>query len=137
MPTALVTGASRGVGRGTAVALADAGYHVFATGRSIGAAELPSSVVRLPCDHVRDAETAAAFDRIVKEAGGVDLVVNSAWGGYERMVDESGTFTWTVPFWKQPLHRWSSMMDAGVRATFVVSAHAAPLMIARGGGLIV
>jgi dehydrogenase/reductase SDR family member 1 len=50
---------------------------------------------------------------------------------------EDGNFTWPVKFWEQPLHRWTSMMDAGVRAAFVTSAHAAPLMIARQQGLIV
>jgi dehydrogenase/reductase SDR family member 1 len=92
MKTALVTGASRGVGRGVAAALSDAGFQVFATGRSIARAALPSSVVRLTCDHTDDADTAAAFDRIARDAGRLDLLVNSAWGGYERMV-ENGAFT--------------------------------------------
>src|SRR5262249_11028051 len=136
MPTALVTGASRGVGRGIAIALAAAGYRVFATGRSIASANLPDAIVRIPCDHLRDEETTAAFERIAHEAGGLDVLVNSAWGGYERMV-ESGKFTWTAPFWEQPAHRWTSMMDAGVRAAFVCSSHAARVMIAKRGGLIV
>jgi dehydrogenase/reductase SDR family member 1 len=136
MPVVLVTGASRGVGRGVALGLAAADFTVFATGRSIESADLPSSIVRLRCDHTQDAETALAFRRISKDAGGLDVLVNSAWGGYERMV-ENGEFTWSVPFWKQPLHRWSSMMDAGVRAAFVAGAHAAPMMIPRRKGLIV
>src|SRR5215471_7163693 len=118
MPTAFVTGASRGVGRGVAASLADAGYKVFATGRSIAEAKLPEAVVRIRCDHLRDEETAAAFDRVRQETGTLDILVNSAWGGYERMV-ENGAFTWMVPFWEQPAHRWSSMMDVGVRAAFV------------------
>src|SRR4051812_46610230 len=138
MPFALVTGASRGVGRGTAAALADAGYIVFATGRSVSTAALPPSVVRIPCDHTRDEETDTAFARIADatSGSGLDLVVNSAWGGYERMM-ENGAFTWGLPFWEQPLHRWSSMMDAGVRAAFMVSARAAQLMVPRTRGLIV
>jgi dehydrogenase/reductase SDR family member 1 len=136
MRTALVTGASRGVGRGVAIALSEAGYQVFATGRSIDAADLPSSVARIRCDHLRDEETAAVFERVIRETGTLDLLVNSAWGGYERML-EDGNFTWPAKFWEQPLHRWTSMMDAGVRAAFVTSAHAAPLMIARQQGLIV
>ncbi|MEP7365965.1 MAG: SDR family NAD(P)-dependent oxidoreductase [Acidobacteriota bacterium] len=63
-------------------------------------------------------------------------MVNSAWGGYERMVDD-GTSTWAVPFWQQRAHRWSSMMDAGVRAAFFASAHAANMMIPARHGLIV
>ena len=136
MPTALVTGASRGVGRGIAVALADAGYRVFATGRTIGRADLPDSVVRLTCDHLLDSDTAAAFERVAAGNGGLDLLVNSAWGGYERMVDD-GAFTWAAPFWQQPMHRWESMMDAGVRAAFVCASHAARLMVPRKRGLIV
>ncbi len=136
MRAALVTGASRGVGRGVATALHEQGYKVFATGRSIALANLPAGVVRLECDHRNDEQTAAVFDHIAAEAGGLDLLVNSAWGGYERMV-EDGKFTWPVPFWEQPAHRWSSMMDAGVRAAFVTSAHAARLMVPRRSGLIV
>lgn len=133
---ALVTGASRGVGRGVATALHDGGYRVYATGRSVAAADLPAGVVRVSCDHLRDEETAAVFERIAAEAGTLDVLVNSAWGGYERMV-EDGAFTWPAPFWEQPAHRWSSMMDAGVRAAFVAGAHAARLMLPRRCGLIV
>jgi NAD(P)-dependent dehydrogenase (short-subunit alcohol dehydrogenase family) len=136
MPFALVTGASRGVGRGTATALAGAGYTVFATGRSVAAATLPDAVIRIPCDHTHDEETDAAFARIASVTPDLDVVVNSAWGGYERMM-EDGAFTWGLPFWEQPLHRWTSMMDAGVRAAFMVSARAARVMVARKRGLIV
>jgi dehydrogenase/reductase SDR family protein 1 len=133
---ALVTGASRGVGRGVATALADAGFRVFATGRSIDAANLPDAVVRLRCDHTRDEDTDSAFSRLTAETGRLDVLVNNAWGGYERMV-EGGQFTWAVPFWEQPRHRWTSMMDAGVRAAFVASSHAARLMLQQRSGLIV
>jgi NAD(P)-dependent dehydrogenase (short-subunit alcohol dehydrogenase family) len=135
---ALVTGASRGVGRGVAAALADAGYTVFATGRSVAAAALPAPVIRIPCDHTRDDDTDAAFARIadVTSGAGLDLVVNSAWGGYERMM-ENGAFTWALPFWEQPAHRWAGMIDAGVRAAFMVSARAARVMVPAKRGLIV
>jgi dehydrogenase/reductase SDR family protein 1 len=136
MPTALVTGASRGVGRGIAAALDEEGFRVYATGRSVASATLPAGIVRLPCDHLKDEETAAVFARIASETDSLDILVNSAWGGYERMV-ESGVFTWPAPFWEQPAHRWTGMMDAGVRAAFVASAHAARLMVPRRSGLIV
>jgi dehydrogenase/reductase SDR family member 1 len=136
MPVALVTGASRGVGRGCATALADAGYTVFATGRSIDTALLPPAIVRIRCDHTKDDDTAAAFARVAADAPGLDVVVNSAWGGYERMV-ENGAFTWGLPFWEQPAHRWAGMMEAGVRAAFVSSARAARMMVPRKRGLIV
>jgi dehydrogenase/reductase SDR family protein 1 len=134
--TVLVTGASRGVGRGVALSLAESGFQVFATGRSIAAANLPDSVIRIPCNHLRDDETAAVFARIAADVGTLDLLVNNAWGGYERMV-ENGAFTWAAPFWEQPLHRWTSMMDAGVRSAFVVSSHAARMMVPQRRGLIV
>lgn len=136
MPTALVTGASRGVGRGVAIGLAEAGFKVFGTGRSIESADLPEGIVRIRCDHLNDGETAAAFARVSTEAGALDVLVNSAWGGYERMV-EDGKFTWSQPFWEQPAHRWSSMMDAGARAAWVASSHAARVMTAAQRGLIV
>jgi dehydrogenase/reductase SDR family member 1 len=136
-PRAFVTGASRGVGRGLAAALSDAGYRVYATGRSIAQADLPSGVTRIRCDHLRDEETAAAFAQMAADApGGLDVLVNSAWGGYEQMM-EDGRFTWMQPFWEQPPHRWTSMMDAGVRAAFVASQHAAKMMLPRKRGLIV
>jgi dehydrogenase/reductase SDR family member 1 len=136
MPAALVTGASRGVGRGVALALAAEGFTIYATGRTIQTADLPASINRVTCDHRNDSDTDRVFDRLERDGMELDLLVNNAWGGYEEMV-ENGAFTWSRPFWQQPLHRWTSMMDAGVRAAFVTSARAAPGMIARRKGLIV
>jgi NAD(P)-dependent dehydrogenase (short-subunit alcohol dehydrogenase family) len=132
----MVTGASRGVGRGVAIALADAGFQVFATGRSIASAHLPPEIHRITCDHLADTETRAAFERLAARAGGLDVLVNSVWGGYERML-EDGQFTWPLPFWEQPLHRWTGILDAGVRAAFVASSLAAKAMLPRRQGLIV
>jgi NAD(P)-dependent dehydrogenase (short-subunit alcohol dehydrogenase family) len=139
MPVALVTGASRGVGKGVATALHDAGYRVFATGRTIetiSPGDLPAGITRLRCDHTNDEETAAALARVAEASPVLDVVVNNSWGGYERMM-EGGQFTWALPFWQQPAHRWSSMMDAGVRAAWAVSARAVPMMLPTGRGLIV
>jgi dehydrogenase/reductase SDR family protein 1 len=136
MRIALVTGASRGVGRGVAIGLAEAGFRVYATGRGILAADLPGSVVRIRCDHLRDAETGAVFARIRGETDSLDVLVNAAWGGYARMV-EDGRFTWQLPFWEQPAHRWTGMLDVGVRAAFECSALAAGMMVRRRRGLIV
>ena len=133
---ALVTGASRGVGKGVAIALHDAGYRVFATGRTIDTADLPSGITRLRCDHTNDADTDAAFAEIAKTSPSLDILVNNSWGGYERMMD-GGQFTWGLPFWQQPAHRWTSMMDAGVRAAWAVSSRAVPMMIPQRHGLIV
>ena len=133
---ALVTGASRGVGRGVAASLADAGARVFATGRSIAQSNLDPGVERLPCDHTDDPAVAGAFRRIQDAAGRLDILVNVAWGGYERMV-EDGRFTFVAPFWEQPLRRWDAMMTAGARAAFVASQHAARMMVPARRGLIV
>jgi NAD(P)-dependent dehydrogenase (short-subunit alcohol dehydrogenase family) len=136
MPNALVTGASRGVGRGVAIGLASEGFDVYATGRTIDSADLPDAINRLHCDHCQDSDVDAVFRKIASDGRELDLVVNSAWGGYERMV-ENGEFTWIRPFWQQPLHRWTGMMESGVRSAFVTSAHAARGMVARRKGLIV
>ena len=133
---ALVTGASRGVGRGIATTLAEAGATVYVTGRSIADAVLPSTVRRLPCDHSIDEAVAGVFQRIRDEKGRLDVLVNNAWGGYDRMV-EDGRFSWPVRFWDQPLWRWEAMLSIGVRAAFVASQHAARLMVPARHGLIV
>ena len=133
--TALVTGASRGIGRGIAAALSDAGARVYATGRTIGSASLPETVTRMTCDHLDDDQVAHVFDRIAGDTGRLDILANAAWGGYEGMV-ENGKFTWMGPFWDQPVRRWTAMIDAGVRAGFVASQHAARLMVPARSGVI-
>jgi NAD(P)-dependent dehydrogenase (short-subunit alcohol dehydrogenase family) len=79
---------------------------------------------------------ADVFRHIEEKAGRLDILVNVAWGGYERMV-EDGRFTWIAPFWEQPVWRWDAMITAGVRAAFVASQHAARTMIHARRGLIV
>ena len=133
---ALVTGASRGVGRGVAIGLAHAGAKVFATGRSIQQVEFGSDITTVACDHTDDQAVADVFRQIDKTAGRLDILVNVAWGGYERMV-EDGRFTWSAPFWKQPMWRWEAMITAGVRAAFIASQHAARRMVPARRGLIV
>ena len=135
-PIALVTGASRGVGRGIAAALADAGMRVFASGRTVDHAVLPPDVVQVPCDHTDDEAVTRLFARIQAECGRLDVLVNSAWGGYERMV-EDGRFTWAAPFWEQPSWRWDAMVTVGARSAFVSSQLAARSMVAARRGLIV
>jgi len=132
----LVTGASRGVGRGVASALADAGATVYAAGRQVQSADLPESVRRETCDATDDAALDRVFDGIAAREGRLDGLVNASWGGYERMV-ENGAFTWPLPFWSQPRWRWDAMMTTGVRAAFIASQRAAQLMIPNGRGLIV
>jgi len=134
---ALVTGATSGVGRGIATTLSLSGAIVYATGRSVAAANLERSIIRIPCDHTDDEAVRRTFDRIAAEQGALHVLVNNAWGGYEKMVDAEGRFTWPLPFWEQPTARWSLMIDAGVRAAFVASQHAAAIMVRARRGLIV
>ena len=147
---ALVTGASRGVGKGVALALASEGATVYVTGRSATPVSLPGSlddtvreaaerggkVVAVHCDHREDAEVRALFDRLEHERGGLDILVNNVWGGYE-LIHGGDYELFTKPFWAQPVSLWDAMFASGVRAHYVASTFAAPLLIAGGGGLIV
>ncbi|MBI5507148.1 MAG: SDR family NAD(P)-dependent oxidoreductase [Deltaproteobacteria bacterium] len=151
---AVVTGASRGIGKGVALGLGEAGATVYVTGRTVepnsGPDGLPGSItetaaavtalggrgVPFYCDHRNDQETEVVFSRILGECSKIDVLVNAVWGGYERMV-EGGAYTWNRPFWHQPYWRWDSMFAAGVRAHYVSSAIAARFMVARKTGLIV
>lgn len=134
---AVVTGASRGVGKGIAIELCDAHFTVYITGRSVSKmACLTGRGTAIPCDHREDQQVYRAFDRIIEEQGRIDVLVNNAWGGYENMIEE-GEYTWQRPFWQQPLWRWDAMFQTGVRAAYVASGLAAPIMLAQGNGLIV
>jgi NAD(P)-dependent dehydrogenase (short-subunit alcohol dehydrogenase family) len=134
---ALVTGASRGVGKGIALELLAVGATVYITGRSVADMQyIAGKGTAIECDHREDTQVQTVFERIVAEQGRLDLLVNNIWGGYEKMM-EDGEFTWGRPFWQQPLWRWEAMFEAGVRAHFVASQLAAPAMIAQQSGLII
>jgi dehydrogenase/reductase SDR family member 1 len=151
---AIVTGASRGIGKGIALGLGEAGATVYITGRTVeeGKAAVPLSGtihqtaeevtalggqgIAVRCDHRNDEEVRVVFAQIQKEQGRLDILVNNVWGGYEHFND--GTKFWKEKgFWTTPLSRWDSMFAAGVRAHYVSSVLAAPLMIAQASGLIV
>ena len=135
--TAVVTGGTKGVGRGVALELAQAGARVFITGRSVDEPALDGrTITAVRCDHRVDDQVDAAFDRILRQAGAIDILVNNVWGGYDNMI-ENGEFTWPKPFWEQPLWRWDEMFNAGVRAHYRASQLAAGSMTARRRGLIV
>jgi len=158
---AVVTGASRGAGRGIAVELGAAGATVYVTGRSTRAQPadtygqllalsdmpaVPGSIddtadevtrvgghgIAVRCDHTREDEVKALFAQVEREAGRLDLLVNNAWGGHETF---NGVFD--APFWEHPLANWDSMFDRGVRNHLVASRSAAPLMVREKHGLIV
>jgi dehydrogenase/reductase SDR family member 1 len=134
---ALVTGGTKGVGRGIAIELARAGARVYVTGRSADeSAGTADGITPIRCDHRDDAQVDAAFARVLRDAGGIDILANNVWGGYDNMM-ENGEFTWPKAFWEQPLWRWDEMFHAGVRAHYRASQLAAPSMTARKRGVIV
>lgn len=146
---AVVTGASRGAGRGIALVLGQAGATVYVTGRTTkegrSSDNRPETIeetaalvtaaggrgIPVRCDHTADSEIEALFERVRAEQGKLDVLVNNAWGGYED------TERFGVPFWEQPLWRWEKMFTAGARTHFVTSHFAAPLMLPTRQGLIV
>lgn len=158
---AIVTGASRGAGRGVAVELGAAGATVYVTGRSTreqpaagydtilalqGAQAMPGHIddtadavsaagghgIAVRCDHSREVEVAALVERVVREAGRIDLLVNNAWGGHETF---DGVFE--RPFWEHPLAHWDSMIDRGVRLHLLAARAVAPVMAQQRRGLVV
>ncbi len=152
----IVTGGSRGIGRGVALALIEAGATVHVTGRTRTEAEasvhpqgsgsleglreeakgLPGELGIHYCDHAVDRQTQSVIADILHRHGKIDILVNNAWPGYENMV-ENDEFTWARPFWEQPMWRWEAMIDVALRAAFVASSAAAPAMVAQQRGLIV
>ncbi|MET8652567.1 SDR family NAD(P)-dependent oxidoreductase [Nocardia aurea] len=142
---AVVTGASRGIGKGIALALAQQGATVYVTGRTVtpGTCPLPGTVgetaaecdrrggtgIAVQVDHADDAQVAALFERVRSERGRLDILVNNAFSLPEDLTDPD-------PFWKKPLSNWE-MIDVGVRSNFVAAWHAAKIMAPQRSGLIV
>ena len=142
---AVVTGASRGIGKGIACALAQEGATVYVTGRTVtdGSYPLPGTVgetaaevtrrggkgVAVQVNHANDDQVAALFDQVAREQGRLDILVNNAFSLPEDLTEPH-------PFWEKPLSNWE-MVDVGVRSNFVAAWHAAKLMVPRKSGLIV
>ncbi|HEU5028794.1 MAG TPA: SDR family NAD(P)-dependent oxidoreductase [Spirillospora sp.] len=142
---AVVTGASRGAGKGIALALGETGATVYVTGRTRadGDADLPGSVfataeeigerggtgVPVICDHSDDDQVRALFEQVDRERGGLDILVNNAFTIPDGLTRKG-------PFWEKPL-ALQSMFDVGMRSAYVATYHAAPLLIRGDGGLVV
>jgi NAD(P)-dependent dehydrogenase (short-subunit alcohol dehydrogenase family) len=135
--TAVVTGATRGLGRGIARALGSKGATVAVTGRDTDALGEVSTEIEaqggkalaLVCDHRDDQQVAAAFAQVKRDLGGLDILVNNAAAIYGQDLMTPG------PFWEKPL-RLADMIDVGLRSNYVAAYHAAPMMAAAGKGLI-
>ena len=151
---ALVTGASRGIGKGIAQVLSEAGAVVYITGRTVddqpSASKLSGSITQtaeeiaasggvcipIQCDHSDDDQVAKVFEQIKNQHGRLDILVNNVWGGYQHFTD--GTPFWQEQgFWETPISRWDAMFQAGVRAHYVSSVYATQLMLPNQSGLII
>lgn len=125
-PVAVVTGASRGAGRGIAAALLADGWRVYGTGRTV--TDLGERGIAVQLDHSDDAAVGALFERVGTEAGRLDLLVNNAAAIHDDLVNPK-------PFWEKPIEL-ADVLDVGLRSAYVASWYAAPLLVAGGKGLI-
>lgn len=145
---ALVAGATRGAGRGIARMLGEAGATVYCTGRSIrgkpaSGAHRPETIeetaemvtahggrgIAVRTDHTDPEQVRALIERIAAEQGALDLLVNDVWGG--------DALTEWKPFWEHSLENGLLMLERGLHSHIITARFAAPLMVARGHGLIV
>jgi NAD(P)-dependent dehydrogenase (short-subunit alcohol dehydrogenase family) len=142
---AIVTGGSRGIGKGCALELAAAGATVYLTGRTVeeGSAPLPGTIgataeqiaseggsgIAVACDHRDDAQVAALFERVQSEQGRLDVLVNNAF-----LIPRE--LTSGKPFWEVPISNWDDMIDVGTRSAYVASRFAAQRMTQQRSGLI-
>ena len=148
---AVVTGASRGIGKGMALALAEAGATVYVTGRTVkeGDYYLPGTVgstaaecdargssadsggrgIAVACDHGDHAAVAALFEQVQREQGRLDILVNNACQLSDDLIQPGG-------FWEKPLSNLE-MWDVGLTSNYVAAWHAAQIMVPQGSGLIV
>jgi NAD(P)-dependent dehydrogenase (short-subunit alcohol dehydrogenase family) len=141
----VVTGASRGAGKGIALALGATGATVYVTGRTRleGDAPLPGTVqatadaisaaggkgIPVYCDHSDQEQVRQLFEQVSREQGRLDILVNNATNLHDAL-------TQTGPFWEKPL-ALTQLWDVGMRSHYTAAWHAAPLLLASGGGLIV
>ncbi len=136
---AVVTGSSRGIGRGTAIALGEQGATVYVTGRSTGDGELTidrtaalvdeagGHGIAVQTDHGDDDQIAALFERVRAEQGKLDILVNNVY----KIPDPPA---WGGGFWDHPISIWDDQVGIGLRAHYVASWYAAPLLFAAGPG---
>jgi len=124
---AVVTGASRGAGKGIAGALVADGWTVYLTGRTV--VDPGDGGIAVQLDHRDDDAVGAFFARVADEAGRLDLLVNNAAVVHDNLVDPK-------PFWDKPIGL-ADVLDVGLRSAYVASWYAAPLLVQQERGLIV
>jgi len=145
---AVVTGATRGLGKGIALGLGEAGATVYVTGRTEheGDAELPGGLattaaevtrlggngIAVRCDHRIDREVEEVFSRVAIEQGRLDLLINNALGSPPQRLLWGGH-----RFWQVPVSLWDDLIDIGLRSHYVAAWYAAPVMIKQRYGLII
>jgi NAD(P)-dependent dehydrogenase (short-subunit alcohol dehydrogenase family) len=145
---ALVTGATRGAGRGTAVALGEAGATVYCTGRTTrerrSEYDRPETIeetaalvdaaggrgIGVAVDHLQAGEVRALVERIDDEQGRLDILVNDIWGG-ENLAE------WNTPIWEHDLDGGLRMLRLAIDTHLITSHFALPLLIRQPGGLVV
>jgi dehydrogenase/reductase SDR family member 1 len=143
---AVVTGASRGIGKGIALELGAAGATVYVTGRTTSpGGALPGTVgetageidalggagVPVVCDHHDDGQVRAAFERVASEHGKLNILVNNVYSSIDLV-------PWlNQPFWRIPLEAWDQVIGIGARSHYVATALGVPLMLGRTPGLVV
>jgi dehydrogenase/reductase SDR family member 1 len=146
---ALVTGASRGIGKGIALELGAAGATVYITARTIErqAGSLPGTApqtaeevtklggngIAIQCDHKNDDQVAGVVHEIERREGQLDILVNNV---YDNVLNAVGPHRGGRPFWQVPLSAWDDTISIGLRSHFVATSLAMPLLI-KGGGLVV
>lgn len=151
---AVVAGATRGAGRGIAAALGEAGATVICTGRSSRTGRLRSDYdrpetieetaelvtrlggtgVAIPVDHLDAAQVRALAERLRRELGHIDVLINDIWGAE---VLKGGPAEWNTPIWKHDLDKGLRILRLGVETHLVTSHHLLPLLVDRPGGLVV
>ena len=150
---AIVTGATRGAGRGIARTLGADGATVYVTGRSTRSApavpEFPGGVedvadeisalggtgLAAPCDHTDEDAVRGLFERVSSEQSRLDLLVCNAWSGYQPYDEHNDWFR--KPFWEQSMERWDGMFTGGLRAHLMTAMYGIPMMLERKRGVII
>ena len=131
---ALITGGSRGIGRASALALADAGAHVVVSSRKITDLEPVAEEIRakgvkglaIAAHNAKTEDSRALVDRVMQEFGRIDILLNNA-----------GTNPYYGPIMDQDEKTYDITMNVNLKGLFIMSQLAARVMRSQGGGCII